>query len=86
LLEALVRLDDERLPIAEVARRVGTEADRLALTRPSYQRIRELVHASRRLRRQRPSTASVLLDVAMRVRPAYDLADLASGSAVPLKR
>jgi hypothetical protein len=86
LLEAVVRLDDDRVPIAEVSRRVGCEADRLGLTRPSYQRVRELVHASRRLRRLRPSTASVLFDVAMRSRPAYDLVDLVDGSVTPLRR
>jgi hypothetical protein len=86
LLEAVVRLDDERLPIAEVYRRVGSEADRLGLTRPSYQRVRELVRASRRLRRRTTTRTSVLLDVAMRTRPAYDLADLVDGSIVPFER
>ena len=62
LLEALVRLDDRTLPIAEVNRRVGEEAERLGLRRPSYQRIRVLLHASRRFRQRRPSTASVLLE------------------------
>jgi len=50
LIEAIVRLDDRSLPIAEVNRRVGMEAERLNLTRPSYQRIRELVHEVRNLR------------------------------------
>jgi hypothetical protein len=69
LLEALVRLDDERVPIAEVGRRVGGEADRLGLTRPSYQRIRVLVHELRRVRRTRPTSAFVLFVVALRVPP-----------------
>lgn len=51
LLQAIVRFDDRSLPIAETYRRVGAEAERLGLTRPSYQRIRELVHEARSVRR-----------------------------------
>jgi hypothetical protein len=50
LIEAIVRFDDRSRPIAETYRRVGAEAERLGLTRPSYQRIRELVHQVRNLR------------------------------------
>jgi hypothetical protein len=50
LIEAIVRLDDRSRPIAETYRRVGAEAERLGLTRPSYQRIRELVHEVRNMR------------------------------------
>ncbi len=35
LLDAIVRIDDGKPPLAEIARRVGAEADRLGLTRPS---------------------------------------------------
>ncbi len=82
LLDALVRLDDPSLPIAEIGRRVGAEADRLGLTRPSYQRLRVLLRASRRLRR-RPSTTSVLVDVAMRARPPVALVEHLAGVGVP---
>jgi hypothetical protein len=82
LLEAVVRLDKRSVPIAETYRRVGREADRLGLTRPSYERIRQLVHASRRLRRG-PTTASVLVDVAFRVRPPEAVVDHLSGIGVP---
>src|SRR4051794_14649327 len=68
LLEALVRLDDPTLPIAEINRRLGAEATRLRLPRPSYQRIRVLLHQFRRLHRS-PSTTTVLIDVALRLRP-----------------
>jgi hypothetical protein len=51
VLEEIVRLDSRAQPIAETYRRVAAEAERLGLTRPSYQRIRELVHESRRIRR-----------------------------------
>lgn len=73
-----MRVDDRRLPIAEVNRRVGREAQRLGYAKPSYQRVRELVHQSRRIRRG-PTTSSVLLDVALRVRPPDALVDHLSG-------
>ncbi len=85
LIEAIVRLDDRSVPIAETSRRVGREAERLGLTRPSYQRVRELVHESRRIRRG-PSTASVLVDVAFRARPPESIADHLSGVGVPALR
>jgi hypothetical protein len=50
LIEAIVRFDDRSRPIAETYRRVGAEAERLGLARPSYQRIRELVHEARNAR------------------------------------
>jgi hypothetical protein len=83
LLEAIVRLDDKAVPIAETSRRVGGEAERLGLTRPSYERVRELVHESRRLRRRQPSTAAVLLDVAFRVRPPESVVDHLAGIGLP---
>lgn len=77
-----MRADDPRVPIAEVNRRVGREAQRLGYPKPSYQRVRELVHQSRIVRR-RPTTASVLLDVALRVRPPEALAQHLSGVGLP---
>jgi proteasome lid subunit RPN8/RPN11 len=85
LLEAIVRHDKRTHPIAETCRRVGRDAERLGFTRPSYQRIRELVHQSRRLRRG-PSTTSVLVDVAFRVRPPEAVLDHISGVGVPEHR
>jgi hypothetical protein len=82
LIDAIARLDDARLPIAEVRRRVGVEADRLGLPRPSYERVRELVHESRRLR-ARVRTGEVLLDVAFRVRPPDALLEHVAGVGVP---
>jgi hypothetical protein len=82
LLEAIVRFDDRTVPIAETSRRVGREAERLGLPRPSYERVRELVHTMRRVNRG-PSTASVLADIAFRVRPPEALLDRISGVGVP---
>jgi hypothetical protein len=84
LVAVIARLDDPSLPIAETARRVGAEADRLGLTRPSYERVRRLVHESRRLQRRRgPTTAQVLFEVAVGARPAEALLEHVSGVGVP---
>ena len=82
LLEALVKADGPSVPIAETCRRVGSEADAIGVARPSYERVRLLVHEFRRLRRG-PSTASVLADVAFRVRPPEAVLDHISGVGVP---
>jgi hypothetical protein len=84
LVEALIRLDDRRVPIAEVNRRLGEEAERLGVPRPSYQRVRELVHEARRLRGRRPTTGSVLVDIAFRVRPPVAFLEHVSGVGVPV--
>ena len=63
LLDALERIDDGRLPIAEVARRLNAEADARGRTRTSYERIRQLVHSTRELRTHSgPSRTRVLLE------------------------
>jgi hypothetical protein len=85
LLEALVRFDDRLLPIAEIHRRVGEEADRLGLARPSYQRIRVLLHQSRRARRG-PTSTSVLFDVLAGARPPDAIVDHAVGIPLPQRR
>jgi hypothetical protein len=82
LLRALVRLDNPRVAIAEINRRVGREAARLGLPRPSYQRVRVLLHQARAIRR-RPSTAQVLVEVCSRARPPAALLDHAAGVALP---
>jgi hypothetical protein len=83
LYERLVKLDDESVPIAETYRRVAAEAERLGLIRPSYERIRVLVHQSRRWRRAKgPTTASVLADVAFQLRPPGAVLDQVAGTTV----
>lgn len=54
LLDEIERESSRRGPIAEINRRVGGAAARMALPRPSYQQVRVLVHVARRLRRSRP--------------------------------
>ena len=67
LLAALERLDDGAMPIAELRRRLGAEADRLGEPRPSYERVRTLAHELRALR-SGPTLGGVLWDVTWRVR------------------
>jgi hypothetical protein len=81
LLEALAQLDDASVSIAETNRRLGEEAVRLGLTRPSYQRVRELVHQHRSINRG-PSTARVLTEIALRVRAPEELLDHVAGIGV----
>lgn len=54
LLDEIERHSRRRLPIAEINRRVGRAAWRMSLPRPSYERVRVLVHIARRLRRLGP--------------------------------
>jgi hypothetical protein len=85
LLEALVRLDSTDVSIAETCRQVGREAELLGLPRPSYERVRVLVHAVRVIRRG-PSTATVLAEIAFRARPPEALLDHLAGVGVPVLR
>jgi hypothetical protein len=74
LIEAVVQFDSRTHPIAETCRRVGAEADRLGLTRPSYQRIRVLVHESRRIRRA-PTATELLWNMTLPLRTPEELID-----------
>jgi hypothetical protein len=58
LFEIARKLDDEREPMAETCRRVGREAERLGLTRPSYVHLRRFVKAERERRRELAALAS----------------------------
>ena len=70
LLDEIERQSRRRVPIAEINRSVGEKAVAMAIPRPSYERVRMLVHFARRLRRAGPpSVSTVALDVAFRVRP-----------------
>jgi hypothetical protein len=81
VLETLVRVDDPVVPIAETYRRVADDAERMGLTRPSYEQIRVLVHRSRRIRK-RPTTTDVLLDISFGARSPEELLDHVSGVGV----
>jgi len=85
LVAALARLDDDRLPIAEVNRRLGDLALRFGFTKPSYEQVRVLVHATRS-RAIGPTTGEVLLDIMLRARPPDALVEHLSGVGVPPRR
>lgn len=71
LLVAIDRLDHGGRPIADVIRRVGAEAENMGIPRPSYERVRQLVHASRALRRRRgPSMIQVVTEIGVGGRSA----------------
>jgi hypothetical protein len=85
LLAALTRLDDESRPIADLHRRLGEVADWLGVPRPSYEQVRVIAKANRRM----PIYAGigeVLLEIAFRSRPPEALLDLLSGTAGPKRR
>jgi hypothetical protein len=78
LLDFIEAVSELRTPIAEINRIVGTEAERQGLPRPSYERVRVLVHEARELRRGRVSAPRVLLDIATRTRSPCAITELAT--------
>ena len=68
LLDEVDDLSDLSVPIAEINRRVGDAAQRLGVTKPSYERVRQLVHEARDIRRGYVSALEILIDVATRTR------------------
>ena len=87
LVAAAVALDDPSESMAETWRRVGLVAERLDLTRPGYDAIREIVRMSRRRRAEvRRSLAPVVTDVLQgRVSP-YDIEKLIDALVLPRDR
>jgi hypothetical protein len=59
----VTRFDDENVPIAETARRVGDLAASLGLPRPNYTHVRRLVHRDRELRRARRTLGGLLRSI-----------------------
>jgi hypothetical protein len=78
LLDVIERLAFRPVPIAEINRLVGAEAERLGLPRPSYERVRTLVHEARQLSVGGTSAERVLLDIATQVRSPMALTELAA--------
>jgi len=66
LLDEVDRLSEQRVPIAEINRRVGASAQCLGVTKPSYERVRQLVHEARDLRRGYVSALQICIEVATR--------------------
>jgi hypothetical protein len=62
LLRTIGRLSRPGVAYADVWRAVGVEADRLGLTRPSYEEVRVLSHEAIARRLRRRAIAAELLD------------------------
>jgi hypothetical protein len=86
LLDFIEMVSARQVPIAEINRLVGAEAERLGLPRPSYQRVRVLVHEARELRRSYVSAAEILIDVATRTRSPFAYAERATRAPRPRLR
>jgi hypothetical protein len=87
LVAAAVALDDPSESMAETWRRVGLVAERLDLTRPGYDAIREIVRMSRRRRAEvRRSLAPVVTDVLQGRMSPYDVEKLIDALVLPRDR
>jgi hypothetical protein len=87
LIDEIERLSKRRVPIAEINRLVGAEAARMGLHRPSYERVRMLVHQARGLRRAgRDSVATLALEVAYRTKSPMVLYDRFTDAPAPRLR
>jgi hypothetical protein len=62
LKDMIVRADVERMSIAAIARLAGAEAERLGMTRPSYDAVRRLVLTERRRRQDRRDALKTAAD------------------------
>jgi len=87
--QRLHRLIDGASPdtsAADLTRSVGDAAEVLGLARPSYERVRILLRASRD-RRAEVTNLEVLTDVFVwQTRPAYDLEHRLYGEPLPYRR
>lgn len=82
LLRTLERIDDGEIGFGELTRRVGAEADRLGLPRPSYESVRVLAR-DLRARRSRPTLAQTALRVSVRDLPPEAFLDHLAGLEPP---
>lgn len=80
----LLRLIEQRVgeTAADVTRAVGDGAEGLGLARPSYEQVRVWLRQAE-VERDRVTTANVVLDIALRTRPAYDLPNWLYGDPLP---
>ena len=85
LLFELARLARESKPIAEINREVGRRAAALGMVKPSYARVRQLVHELRSAAADDvadPSWLELLLDVDLRARSPMAIIDKLDGVPV----
>jgi hypothetical protein len=86
LLDEVDALSERAVPIAEINRRVGAKAQRLGVTKPSYERVRQLVHEARDLQRGYVSALEIFIDFATHQQPMRTAEKLANLPARPRLR
>lgn len=69
-LDGAVQLDDRSVPIAETYRRVRDLAEQMGIPRPSYERLRVHLRATRRREEDRTRTRELVFQLAYNTRPA----------------
>jgi hypothetical protein len=69
-LDGVVRLDDRSVPIAETYRRVRDLAAQMGIPRPSYERVRQHLRASRNRQNERRKARDLVLELAYNTRSA----------------
>ena len=82
LVGAIARIDDGKRPIAETYREVAAVAEKLGVSRPSYEQVRTILHELRGRKRD-PAIGQILLDISFRRRPPEALLHAVSGVGVP---
>jgi hypothetical protein len=86
LVAYLAVIDDPAVPIAELNRRVGRKAAAIGVPRPSYERIRQLVHDLRRRRLRQALAAWARLQLALRTRRFEAVLHLSGSAGLRLGR
>jgi hypothetical protein len=69
-LKRVAKLDDRSVPMAETHRRARDLAQQMGIPRPSYERMRQHLHAVRRREEERRRTRELILHLAYNTRAA----------------
>ena len=69
-LKRVAKLDDRSVPMAETYRRARDLARQMGIPRPSYERIRLHLHATRRRDEGKQRTRDLVVQLAYNTRPA----------------
>jgi hypothetical protein len=69
-IEAVVRVDEPSLPMAETYRRSRELAAQMGIPRPSYERVRVELKARRMRRNDRHEVRDLVFELAYNTRPA----------------
>jgi hypothetical protein len=72
-LDRVTKLDDPSEPIAETYRRIRSLANEQGIPRPSYERVRTHLRATRRREDERKQARTLVLELAYNTRKADDV-------------